>query len=57
MMAKSYRWVVVAAVVLAWASLVVALRARKQAADAHALALGHALDRSWHPRRPPPDRM
>jgi len=54
-MTKSQRWTLAAAVATAAASLVVALRARAVAADARALALGHALDRSWHPRRPPSD--
>jgi len=54
-MTTPQRWAVAAAVVTAAASLVVAVRARAVAADAHALALGHALDRSWHPRRPPSD--
>jgi hypothetical protein len=51
-MTKSQRWALAAAAVVAAASLGVALRARALAADARALALGHALDRSWHPRRP-----
>lgn len=56
-MTRPQRWALAAAVASAAASLGVALRARKLAADAHALALGHALDRSWHPRRPEADRM
>lgn len=52
-MTKSQRWALAAAAVTAAASLGVALRARALAADARALAFGHALDRSWHPRRPP----
>lgn len=54
-MTKSQQWALAAAVWMAAAGLVIALRARKLAADAHGLALGHALDRSWHPRRPPAD--
>jgi hypothetical protein len=54
-MTKSQRWTLAAAAVVAAASLGVALRARAVAADAHALALGHALDRSWHPRPPRPE--
>jgi hypothetical protein len=54
-------WTGLAGVIGAVAALVTAVRAHTRASDAHAIALGHALDRSWHPgaprplRRPPAD--
>ncbi len=46
-------WAAVAGCITAAASLIAALRARAKAADAHAIALGHALDRTRHPAPPP----
>jgi hypothetical protein len=54
-------WVAIAGCISAVASLITAARAHSRATDAHHIALGHALDRSWHPgapariRRPPVD--
>ena len=45
-------WVAVAGCITAAASLITAVRAHTRATDAHHIALGHALDRSWHPGSP-----
>lgn len=47
-------WASAAAVVTAVGGLLRATHAKVKAEDAHAIALGHALDRSWHPLAPRP---
>jgi hypothetical protein len=47
-------WASAAAVLTAVGGLLRATHAKTRADDAHAIAVGHALDRSWHPNAPRP---
>lgn len=46
-------WTAVAGCIGAVAALLTAIRAHTRAVDAQSIAIGHALDRSWHPGAPP----
>lgn len=52
MWANPALWTAIAGCVGALAALVTAVRAHTRATDAHTIAVGHALDRAWHPTRP-----
>lgn len=47
-------WTAFGSAVVAVGGLLKATRAKTRADDAHQIAVGHALDRSWHPNAPRP---